>query len=242
MLPMCCPAGWTGRAGATVHVTGRSTRKDGATTERPLGEGASDATLDATCEAIREAGGVGIPIRSDASSDDDVRALMAQVEKEAGRLDVLVCSAFTTPPQLNDAAFRDDFWKQGAQMWDACNEVGLRGVYMAACEAAPLMIKTSSMARGSRPLIVLVSSFGGKSYTFNVRMHSRKQPSSFSLYSHALSYTPHTPSGRVRCGQSSNRSVGVGHARPAPVAWCRHGFAVSGARPDGGQPGDGSAG
>ena len=29
-------------------------------------------------------------------------------------------------------------------MWDACHGVGLRGTYMAACEAAPLLIETAS--------------------------------------------------------------------------------------------------
>ena len=54
-------------------------------------------------------------------------------------------------------------------MWDAVHSVGLRGAYMAACEAVPLMIDTAGSAGSapSRPLIVLISSFGGKSYTFN---------------------------------------------------------------------------
>ena len=109
-------------------------------------------------------------------------ALVERVQREAGRLDCLVCSAFTTPPQLNGASFRDEFWKQGSPMWDACNSVGLRGVYVAACAAAPLMIETAKQHGGGgggggdsndstsnkRPLMVLISSFGGKSYTFNV--------------------------------------------------------------------------
>ena len=41
------------------------------------------------------------------------------------------------PPDLNDAKFRDDFWKQGATMWDAVHGVGLRSVFMTCCAAAP---------------------------------------------------------------------------------------------------------
>jgi dehydrogenase/reductase SDR family protein 1 len=142
-------------------------------TERDLGEN-SDATIEATCEAINAAGGLGIPVRCDASNDDDIASLLAKVKKEQGWLDVLVCSAFTAPPQLKDATFRDDFWKQGSEMWDACHNVGLRGSYITACESAPLLIETAEKNAqlfgedSRRPLIVLVSSFGGVSYTFNV--------------------------------------------------------------------------
>ena len=169
-----------GALGATVYVTGRSTRAAGATTERPLAAGV-DATLEATCELVARAGGEGVAVACDAADDAQVAALFARVREERGRLDVLVCSAFTTPPSLDDAAFRDDFWKQGAPMWDACHSVGLRGAYVACCEAAPLMIETARRAGAAaaaggaaeaeaapRPLIALVSSFGGKSYTFNV--------------------------------------------------------------------------
>ena len=143
-----------GRAGATVYVTGRSSRAGGVTTERPLGDGAGgegaggagggngggrgatiDATVDATAEAIDglPGPGKGVPVVCDAGDDAQVEDLVRRVQEEAGRLDCLVCSAFTTPPQLNGAAFRDDFWRQGSAMWDACNQVGLRGVYVREC-------------------------------------------------------------------------------------------------------------
>ena len=72
----------------------------GMSTERALGDDQTDATIEATCEEIERLGGKGTPVRSDAASDDDVAALMARVRDEQGRLDVLVCSAFTTPPQV----------------------------------------------------------------------------------------------------------------------------------------------
>lgn len=53
-------------------------------------------------------------------------------------------------------------------MWDAVNGVGLRQVYAACRAAAPFMIETAKSPSSSPPLICLVSSFGGKSYTFNV--------------------------------------------------------------------------
>lgn len=157
-----------GKAGMTVYVTSRSSRESGfLSTERDLGKENQDCTVERTAEEINAMGGRGIPIAMDVSNDEDIAALVKRVEKDCGRLDALVCSAFTTPPNLNDASFRDDFWKQGAVMWDACHGVGLRGSYMTCCESAPVMIDTAKRLQ-SRPLICIISSFGGKSYTFNV--------------------------------------------------------------------------
>ena len=154
----------------TCYVTGRSCRSKGISTERDLGPQNSDATVDRTAEEINElpGSGEGIAVQMDVSNDDEVAALVAKVKSEQGRLDAVICSAFTTPPDLKDASFRDDFWKQGAVMWDACHGVGLRGAYMTCCESVPLMIETAEHNKDSRPLLVVISSFGGKSYTFNV--------------------------------------------------------------------------
>lgn len=161
-----------GLAGMTVYVAGRSSRAGSVTSDRDLGDELNgDATVERTVEEIERLGGRGVPAPCDVSDDAEVAALIERVRREEGRCDLLVCSAFTTPPDLNDASFRDDFWKQGAAMWDACVDVGLRGSYVACCEAAPLMIDTAaqrSADSSDRPLMVLVSSFGGKSYTFNV--------------------------------------------------------------------------
>jgi len=152
-----------GRAGATVYVVGRSSRER-PTRDRALPEG-EELTVEATAEAVSAAGGCGIAAALDASDDSALEALVARVAREKGRLDVLVCSAFTTPPKLNEDSFRGPFWQQGAAMWDAVHGVGLRSSYVLCCEAAPLLMET---AAHSRPLVALVSSFGGKAYTFNV--------------------------------------------------------------------------
>eukprot|EP00579_Thalassiosira_antarctica_P032880 CAMPEP_0201995550 /NCGR_PEP_ID=MMETSP0905-20130828/2934_1 /ASSEMBLY_ACC=CAM_ASM_000554 /TAXON_ID=420261 /ORGANISM="Thalassiosira antarctica, Strain CCMP982" /LENGTH=388 /DNA_ID=CAMNT_0048550651 /DNA_START=21 /DNA_END=1187 /DNA_ORIENTATION=+ len=160
-----------GRAGMTVYVASRSSRSTGfLSTERDLGEDNRDCTVERTADEINDMAGDGraIPIPMDISNDDEIAALVEKVKEECGRLDAVVCSAFNTPPDLNDASFRDDFWKQGAPMWDACHGVGLRGSYMTCCESVPLMIDTAKSKGGTRPLIAIISSFGGKSYTFNV--------------------------------------------------------------------------
>ena len=164
-----------GRAGMTVYVASRSSRTSGfVSDERALGENDVDMTVEGTAEVINSytshadgTAGRGIPVPMDVTNDAELVELVARVREECGRLDVLVCSAFATPPNLAGAAFRDDFWKQGVGMWDACHGVGLRGSYATCCGAVPLMIETAGR-HNARPLIVIISSFGGKSYTFNV--------------------------------------------------------------------------
>ncbi len=71
-----------GEAGATVYCTGRSVR--GSTT------GNRPETIEETAEMVTARGGVGIPVHMDHLEEEQVRALFQQVEKEQGRLDVLV--------------------------------------------------------------------------------------------------------------------------------------------------------
>ena len=55
------------------------------------------------------------------------RALRGNGESSlASPAETFAPQAFGTPPKLNDASFRDDFWKQGMAMWDTCHGVGLR--------------------------------------------------------------------------------------------------------------------
>lgn len=153
-----------GKAGYSVYALGRSSRIAGMTTERRVATGL-DLTVESAAEAISAAGGTGYAVACDVSSDSEVAAAILDVTRAEGRLDLLVCSAYTTPP----GKLRADFWTQGVEMWDACNGVGLRGVYSTCLNAVPAMIETAATSQGAAPpLIVLVSSFGGKAYTFNV--------------------------------------------------------------------------
>ncbi|HEX7182639.1 MAG TPA: SDR family oxidoreductase, partial [Thermoanaerobaculia bacterium] len=71
-----------GEAGATVYCTGRSVRGKPA--------GSRPETIDETAEMVTARGGLGIPVQVDHREVDQVRALFQRVEKEQGRLDVLV--------------------------------------------------------------------------------------------------------------------------------------------------------
>ncbi|MGI8331573.1 SDR family oxidoreductase [Actinomadura scrupuli] len=73
-----------GAAGATVYVTGRSTRAARSPVDRP-------ETIEDTAELVTKAGGHGIAVRCDHMVPADVAELVARIEREQdGRLDVLV--------------------------------------------------------------------------------------------------------------------------------------------------------
>jgi NAD(P)-dependent dehydrogenase (short-subunit alcohol dehydrogenase family) len=72
-----------GAAGATVYVTGRTTRERRSEYDRP-------ETIEETAELVDRAGGRGIAVRVDHLESDQVRALVRRIEDEQGRLDVLV--------------------------------------------------------------------------------------------------------------------------------------------------------
>lgn len=72
-----------GAAGATVYATGRSTRAARSEYDRP-------ETIEETAEQIEAAGGRGIAVQVDHLVPEQVQALVARIEREQGRLDLLV--------------------------------------------------------------------------------------------------------------------------------------------------------
>ena len=72
-----------GAAGATVYVTGRSTRERRSEYDRP-------ETIEDTADLVTEAGGTGIGVPTDHLEPAQVRALVDRIADEQGRLDVLV--------------------------------------------------------------------------------------------------------------------------------------------------------
>ncbi len=72
-----------GASGATVYVTGRSTTTRRSEYNRP-------ETIEETAELVNEAGGQGIAVPVEHLDPEQVRLLTARVEREQGRLDVLV--------------------------------------------------------------------------------------------------------------------------------------------------------
>src|SRR4249920_1881415 len=76
-----------GAAGATVYVTGRTTRAERSEMNRP-------ETIEETAALVDEAGGRGIAVQVDHLVPDQVRALVARIADAQGRLHVLVNDIF----------------------------------------------------------------------------------------------------------------------------------------------------
>jgi NAD(P)-dependent dehydrogenase (short-subunit alcohol dehydrogenase family) len=134
-----------GATGATVYVTGR-TRSEG---DAPL-----PGNVYATADAITAAGGKGIAVICDHSDDLQVSALFEQVEREQGRLDILVNNALVVPDGLT---LPGPFWEKPLDL-QAILDVGMRSTYVASYFAAPLLVKNGE------GLVVNTSSFGGRCY------------------------------------------------------------------------------
>ncbi|MHC0067035.1 SDR family oxidoreductase [Nostoc sp. UIC 10890] len=102
-----------GAAGATVYVTGRTTVTVRSEYNRP-------ETIEETAKLVNQAGGKGIAVLVDHLDPKQVQALVARVEQEQGRLDVLV----------NDigAEYLAEFNKP---VWELSLERGLRMLRLA---------------------------------------------------------------------------------------------------------------
>ncbi|RFU36932.1 SDR family NAD(P)-dependent oxidoreductase [Actinomadura logoneensis] len=98
-----------GAMGATVYVTGRTTRAGRSEMDRP-------ETIEETAERVTAAGGEGIPVRVDHLDPAQVTTLVERIDAEQGRLDVLV----------NDVWGGDRLFEFGKRLWEQDLDNGLR--------------------------------------------------------------------------------------------------------------------
>jgi NAD(P)-dependent dehydrogenase (short-subunit alcohol dehydrogenase family) len=133
-----------GETGATVYVTGRSTRPD---------DSRHGGTIAETAALVDAAGGTGVPVRVDHSDDREVAGLFARIGDEHGRLDILVNNAAKVVGTVSPGGF----WEKPLETADLIT-VGLRSHYVASFHAAPLLI-----ANG-RGLIVNTGHYGAVAY------------------------------------------------------------------------------
>src|SRR5262245_2054199 len=120
-----------GAAGATVYVTGRTTRDHQSEYARP-------ETIEDTAELVSAAGGKGIAVQVDHLMPEQVRTLIDRIGAEQGRLDVLV----------NDTWGGEKLFEWNKPVWEHDLRNGLRlltlGVHthlITAHFALPLLIK-----------------------------------------------------------------------------------------------------
>ena len=102
-----------GAAGATVYVTGRTTRSEPSEMKRP-------ETIEETAELVTAAGGRGIAAQVDHLVPEQVQALVARIRQEQGRLHILV----------------NDIWgatrmEWNKTVWESSLDYGLRTLRLA---------------------------------------------------------------------------------------------------------------
>jgi dehydrogenase/reductase SDR family member 1 len=144
-------------AGATVYLTGRSTRAGGRSVELP-------GTIDDTADEARSLGGEAVPVRCDHRDDEQVAAVVGRIRDERGRLDVLVNNVWGGYEYLHRGEWEHagaPFWRRPIEIWDDMFSAGVRAHYVASVLAAPLLIDGGG-------LVVNVSSVAGERYERDV--------------------------------------------------------------------------
>ncbi|TNY38513.1 SDR family oxidoreductase [Thermomonospora catenispora] len=120
-----------GAAGATVYVTGRSTRGRRSEMNRP-------ETIEETAELVTAAGGEGIAVPCDHLDREQVKALVERIDREQGRLDVLVNDIWGGDPLTN---WTDPVWKQDLDKGLRLLRLGVETHIVTAHYAIPLLIR-----------------------------------------------------------------------------------------------------
>lgn len=133
-----------GAAGATVYVTGRSTRAQPAQAYGQL-LALSDmrqvpGSIDETADEVTRAGGRGIAVRCDHTQEEEVAALFRRVQQDQGRLDLLVNNAWGGHETF-DGIFQAPFWERPMELWDAMFDRGVRNHLLASRLAAPILVR-----------------------------------------------------------------------------------------------------
>ena len=126
------------RAGAYVYATGRSSR---ATGPSELGRPETIDDVDETLRSIGDrAGGVGggVGLRVDHLDAQQVRDLVDRIDREQGRLDVLVIGLFGADVY---AQFGDPLWAHDLDGGLRMLRIGIDGHVITAHAAAPLLIR-----------------------------------------------------------------------------------------------------
>ena len=133
-----------GAAGATVYVTGRSTRAEPAGSYGQIlalsGMSAVPGSIDDTADEVTALGGRGIAVRCDHTQDGEVKQLFERVQRDHDRIDLLVNNAWGGHEAFN-GVFDAPFWEHALDQWDAMFDRGVRNHLVASRHAAPLMVK-----------------------------------------------------------------------------------------------------
>jgi dehydrogenase/reductase SDR family member 1 len=141
-----------GEAGATVYITGRTTKEGNAAVSL-------SGTIHQTAEEVTKLGGKCIAIQCDHRNDKEVESLFERIRIDQNRLDILINNVWGGYEHFNNGT---EFWKEKGfwtvpiSRWDSMFQAGIRAHYVSSVLAAPIMI---SQREG---LIVNISYFVAK--------------------------------------------------------------------------------
>ena len=161
-----------GSHGCTVYVTGRSQK---------AGDASLPGTIYETAAAVTAAGGKGIAVRVDHADDAQVKALFEQVEREQGRLDILVNNAAAVHDELPHPG---NFWEKPIELGNLI-DVGVRSGYIASFHAAPVMVAQQ------HGLVIFTSSAGGIQYMMGPAYGAHKAGMDKMAADMAFEFKPH---------------------------------------------------
>lgn len=124
-----------GALGATVYVTGRTTRTARSPMNRP-------ETIEETAGLVSAAGGHGIAVQVDHLDSGQVRTLVERIDREQrGRLDVLVNDIWGGDPLTEWGV---PFWKHSLENGLALHRRGIETHLITSWHAVPLMVARAS--------------------------------------------------------------------------------------------------
>ncbi|MGW7681187.1 SDR family oxidoreductase [Kribbella sp. NPDC054772] len=121
-----------GAAGATVYVTGRSTRARRSEMGRP-------ETIEDTAELVDKAGGHGIAVPVDHLDPEQVRDLVARIEREQGALHILVNDIWG---QHGEPEWEKTVWESDLDAGLRLLQLGVNTHIITAHHALPLLLKS----------------------------------------------------------------------------------------------------
>jgi NAD(P)-dependent dehydrogenase (short-subunit alcohol dehydrogenase family) len=127
-----------GEAGAIVYVTGRTVRNQSNDVD------STRTTVDDTAELVTARGGVGIPVQTDHTRDEEIMALFERIRRDHGHIDLLVNNAWGGYEDYRNhgghESFDEVFWEQPLSHWDKMSTAGVRATLATTYHALPLMI------------------------------------------------------------------------------------------------------
>ena len=158
--------------GAIVYVTGRTVTPG----SYPL-----PGTVGETAAEVDRRGGKGIAVQVDHADDAQVAELFTRIQREQGRLDVLVNNAFSLPEDLTEPR---PFWEKPLSNWEMM-DVGVKSNFVAAWHAARMMTPRKS------GLIVATSGYVGVTYTYGTLFGTCKSAVDRMARDMAIELKPH---------------------------------------------------